>query len=71
MNKIIKKGISVVRTYIYNRTGEDQESECELTFSDGSMLTYEIDEVDELYEDNIGIYELNEDDSYTQIEDWE
>lgn len=74
MNSIIKKGSYVIKTLVYNRTGENLESECEITFNDGTLLNYEIcnTDIEEIFYDlNIGIYELNDDGSYTQIENWE
>jgi hypothetical protein len=74
MNNIIKKGVFVTKVLVWNRTGNesyDESSECQITFSDGSKIRYECDEVDVLVDQNIGIYELLEDGTYTQIEDWQ
>jgi hypothetical protein len=74
MERIIKKGLTVTRVLIWNKVENEagyDVSECELTFNDGSRLMYEIDDVDELESENKGIYELQDDGSYIQIEDWE
>lgn len=49
----------------------DDISECELTFNDGSTIMYECDDVAELENEHKGIYELLEDGTYLQVEDWE
>ena len=71
MERVIKKGLTVTKVLVWNRTTENDTSECELTFSDGSTLTYECKDVYELDDDHIGIYELLEDGTYRQVEDWE
>ncbi len=74
MNKPIKGGLTITKTLIFNRTGnesDDETSGCNITFSDGSKLIYEIDDVDELEDKNKGIYEWLVDGSYVCVEDWE
>ena len=74
MDKVIKKGSVVVKTLIWNMVGNDEHddiSECELTFNDGSTIRYECDDITELENEHRGIYELLEDGTYTQVEDWE
>ena len=60
--KVIKKDLVVVKSLIWNRTGDhldidDEASVCELTFSDGSKITYVCEDVDELENEPKGIYE--------------
>jgi len=74
MEKVIKKGLTVTKVLIWNNIENEagyDVSECELTFSDGTTLKYECNGVDELEDKNKGIYELLEDGTYVQIEDWE
>ena len=74
MGKVIKKGLTVTKVLVWNRIDNEQGyviSECELTFSDGTKLRYECKDVDELKNKNIGIYELLDDGTYFQIENWE
>jgi len=74
MEKVIKKGLTVTKVQVWNKIeneAREEVSKCELTFSDGSQLMYECSDVDELKDENIGIYELLEDGTYIQIEDWE
>lgn len=71
---VIKKGVTVTKVCIWNRIENEagyEVSECELTFSDGSKIKYECDDIDLLYNENVGIYELLDDGTYKQIEDWE
>lgn len=71
---IIKPGVIVTKVLIWNKVESDyhnEPSECELTFSDGSVVNYGINDVDELEDQNKGIYELLPDGTYIQIEDWE
>ena len=71
---VIKKGVTVTKVLVWNKVENrcgDEVSECELTFSDGSKLRYECDDVNELYNENVGIYELLDGGTYNQIEDWE
>lgn len=71
-NKIIKPGVSITKVLVWNRCGgeDDESSDCELTFSDGTSVMYECDDVDELEKENEGIYELQPDGTYVQVEDW-
>ena len=55
---------------VENEAGYDV-SECELTFNNGSILNYECKDVDELKNEHKGIYELLDDGTYIQVEDWE
>lgn len=73
MEKVIKKGLTVTKVLVWNRVGDEDCdcSRCELTFSDGSGLTYECEDVEELENENKGIYELLDDGTYLQVEDWE
>ena len=74
MEKVIKKGLVITKVLVWtkveNEAGYDV-SECELTFSDGSKLSYECSDVDELENEHKGIYELLDDGTYIQVEDWE
>lgn len=74
MNKVIKKGLSITKVIVWNKTGTeayDEATQCELTFSDGSSIMYECKEINELKNQNKGIYELLDDGTYIQIENWE
>lgn len=74
MEKVIKVGSKVIKVLIWNKVESEagyDVSECELTFSDGYTLKYECDDLDELENENMGIYEILEDGTYIQIEDWE
>lgn len=74
MKKVIKKGVTVTKVLVWNKTGNDANddvSRCELKFSDGSSLSYECEDVDELEDEHKGIYKLMDDGTYKQIEDWE
>ncbi len=76
MTKIIKKSSVVTKTLIWNRCGgngdsDDGISECELSFNDAPNIKYICDDIDELENEHIGIYELLEDGTYIQVEDWE
>jgi hypothetical protein len=74
MEKVIKVGSKVIKVLIFNKVQSESGydvSECKLTFSDGSTLTYECDDLDELENENMGLYEILEDGTYIQIEDWE
>jgi hypothetical protein len=74
MEKVIKKGLIVTKVLVWNKVENEAGydiSECELTFNDGSTLNYECDDVDELENEHKGIYELLDDGTYIQVEDWE
>jgi hypothetical protein len=74
MEKVIKKGLIVTKVLVWNKVENEagyDVSKCELTFNDGSKLKYECDDVDELEDENKGIYELLDDGTYIQVEDWE
>lgn len=76
MNKPIKPGLTIIKTLVYNRTGNDADEDasgCRLSFSNNSDddMVYDIDSVEELENENAGIYELLSDGTYKQIEDWE
>lgn len=78
MNNIIKKGVFVTKVLVCNRIRNESLGTTNrrfiismITFSDGSEIEYKCDEVDVLVDKNIGIYELLEDGTYTQIEDWQ
>jgi len=74
MNNVLKKGITITKVLIWNKVENNEGyivSECELSFNDGTQLHYECNCVEELESQNIGIYELLEDGSYIQVEDWE
>jgi hypothetical protein len=74
MEKVVKKGLTVTKVLVYNHKDHDTNYdlfECELTFNDGSQLNYECDYVDELENENRGIYELLDDGTYIMIEDWD
>lgn len=71
--RVIKKGLTITKVLVWNKIeNEDgyEVSECELTFSDGTQLHYECSNVNELENKNTGIYELLDDGTYIQIEDW-
>lgn len=74
-NKAIKPGATVTKVLVWNNVENDagyDVSECELTFSDGSTLFYELDSsIDELEDKHTGIYELLPTGEWIQIEDWE
>ena len=72
MKKVIRKGSIVTKVLIWNKVNDDNDLyQCELTFNCGSKLEYSCDNVDVLENENKGIYELLEDGTYIQIEDWE
>jgi hypothetical protein len=74
MNKVIKKGLTITKVLICNKIKNESGydgSACQLTFNDGSKITYECPDIDELENEHKGIYELLENGTYTQIEDWE
>ena len=74
MENVIKKGLVVTKVLVWNKVENEDSyevSECKLTFSDGSTLNYECNDVDELENEHKGIYELLDDGTYIQVEDWE
>lgn len=74
MDKALRPGLTIIKTLVWNKVPSDyggKGSECELTFNDGSTLTYDCRNVAELKDKNSGIYELQDDGTYIQIEDWE
>ena len=74
MEKVIKKGLTITKVRVWNKIESEagyEVSLCELTFSDGTKLRYECSDVYELEDKNMGIYELLEDGTYKQIEDWQ
>lgn len=74
MEKIIRKGVLVTKVLVWNKVDSesgDEVSECQITFSDGSFLNYECDDAPELENEHRGIYELLDDGTYLQLEDWE
>lgn len=71
---VLKPGSTVVKTLIWNITENEvgfEVSECELTFHNGIVIKYECKDIEELKDENVGIYELLIDGVYKQIEDWE
>ena len=71
-----KIGDVITKVWIYNRTGNDmfdEASECQifLNGSEESEYRFVCNDIDELEDENVGIYELQEDGTYKQIEDWQ
>ena len=76
MEKAIKKGLTVTTCLISHQADSKYSrntyiTECRLKFSDGSILDYECEDIEELENEPRGIYELNEDGTFTQRENWE
>lgn len=72
--KPIKSGLTVIKSLIWNKVESESGydvTECEITFNDKSSIKYECDDIEDLEDKNMGIYELLPDGSYIQIEDWE
>jgi len=71
-NKPIAPQKTVVKTIIFNRIDnefDEEETECELTFNDGTTIRYKC-KVEKLEKEQVGIYELLEDGNYKLIEEW-
>lgn len=70
----IKRGLIITKVLIWNKVENSMGNECnvcKLTFNNGSTLKYECDFIEELEDENAGIYELQDDGTYIQIENWE
>ena len=74
MEQVIKPGAKIIKTLIWYNVENDagwEVNRCELKFNNGAKLTYECYDIPELLDKHKGIYELLEDGTYIQIEDWE
>lgn len=74
MNKPISLNSKVTKVLVWNKVENEQGYDntiCEVVFDNGSKISYECADIEELEDENMGIYKLLEDGSYEQVEDWE